>query len=120
LPASVLYEPPGIARVGILWIGFDGILKSAFEQIRLYSKSDVAVSLRMLHALGDIAWTTLEPVFRRALYEEGRRIVEGCAEKLGEGELSPMRTRLSALENAQRPCPEDGTDMQSQQRLVIV
>jgi uncharacterized membrane protein len=98
LPASVLYDPPGIARVGIPWIGFDGILKSAFEQIRLYSRSDVAVSLRMLRALGDIAWTNLEPPFRRALYEEGRRIVEGCAEKLGEEELRPMRTRLSALE----------------------
>ena len=52
----------------------------------------------MLRALGDIAWTNLEPAFRRALYEEGRRIVEGCAEKLGEEELRPMRTRLSALE----------------------
>ena len=98
LPASVLYEPPGIARVGIVWINFDGILKSAFEQIRLYSKTDVAVSLRMLRALGDIAWTTSEQAFRRALYKEGQRILEGCAEKLGEGELSLMRTRLSALE----------------------
>jgi uncharacterized membrane protein len=98
LPASVLYDPPGIARVSIPWIGLDGLLKSAFEQIRLYSKSDVAVSLRMLRALGDIAWTNLEPAFRRALYEEGRRIVDGCAEKLGEEELRPMRTRLSALE----------------------
>jgi hypothetical protein len=52
----------------------------------------------MLRALGDIAWTNLQPTFRRALYEEGRRIVEGCAEKLGEEELRPMRTRLSALE----------------------
>jgi uncharacterized membrane protein len=98
LPASVLYDPPGIARLSIPWIGFDGLLKSAFEQIRLYSKSDVAVSLRMLRALGDIAWTNIEPAFRRALYEEGRRIVEGCSEKLGEEELKPMRTRLSALE----------------------
>jgi uncharacterized membrane protein len=98
LPASVLYDPPGIARVGILWIGFDGLLKSAFEQIRLYSKSDIAVSLRMLRALGDIARTTLEPAYRRALYEEGKRIVEGCGQKLGEEELSPMRMRLSALE----------------------
>jgi uncharacterized membrane protein len=98
LPASVLYDPPGIARVSIPWISPDGLLKSAFEQIRLYSKSDVAVSLRMLRALGDIAWTNSEPAFRRALYEEGRRIVEGCAEKLGEEELRPMRSRLSALE----------------------
>jgi len=98
LPASVFYDPPGIARVSVPQIGFDGLLKSAFEQIRLYSKSDVAVSLRMLRALGDIAWTSPEPAFRRALYDEGKRIVEGCAEKLGEEELRPMRVRLSALE----------------------
>jgi uncharacterized membrane protein len=98
LPASVLYDPPGIARVSIPWIDFDGLLKSAFEQVRLYSKSDIAVSLRMLRALADIACTTSEPAFHRALYEEGKRIVEGCAEKLGEEELKSMRTRLSTLE----------------------
>ena len=98
LPAAVLYDPPGVARASIPQIDFDGLLKSAFEQIRLYSKSDVAVSLRMLRALGDIAWANSDPAFRRALYEEGRRIVEGCSEKLGEEELRPMRARLSALE----------------------
>ena len=98
LPAAVFYDPPGMARVSIPQIGFEGLLTSAFEQIRLYSKSDIAVSLRMLRALGDIAWTSSEPAFRRALYEQGKRIVEGCAEKLGEEELRPMRARLSALE----------------------
>jgi uncharacterized membrane protein len=98
LPAAVFYDPPGMARVSIPQIGFEGLLTSAFEQIRLYSKSDIAVSLRMLRALGDIAWTSSEPAFRRALYEQGKRIVEGCAEKLGDEELRPMRARLSALE----------------------
>jgi uncharacterized membrane protein len=98
LPASVLYDPPGVPRVLIPWIDFEGLLKSAFQQIRLYSKSDVAVSLRVLRALGDIAWTSPEPAFRRLLHEEGTRIVEGCEEKLGEEELRPMRVRLSELE----------------------
>ncbi|HVO99168.1 MAG TPA: DUF2254 domain-containing protein [Bryobacteraceae bacterium] len=97
-PASILYDPPGIPRVMIPWIGFEGLLKSAFQQIRLYSKSDVAVSLRMLRALSDISWTSREPAFRGVLYAEGIRIVEGCAEKLGEQELLPMRARLSELE----------------------
>jgi uncharacterized membrane protein len=98
LPAPILYDPPGVARVMIPWINFEGMLRSAFEQIRLYSKSDVAVSLRLLRALGDVAWTNHDPAFRRALCAEGRRIVEGCSEKLGAEELSPMRARLSALE----------------------
>jgi uncharacterized membrane protein len=98
LPAAVLYDPPGVARVMIPWISLEGLLRSAFEQVRLYSKSDVAVSLRLLRALTDIAWTSQDPEFRRTLHEEARRIVDGCAEKLGEHELSPMRARLSALE----------------------
>ncbi len=97
-PAPVLYDPPGIPRVMIPWIGFEGLLRSAFEQIRLYSTSDVAVSLRLLRALSDIAWTNQEPAFRGALYEVGRQVVEGCAEKLGEEEMKPMRERLFALE----------------------
>jgi uncharacterized membrane protein len=98
LPSSILYDPPGIPRVMIPWIGFEGLLKSAFEQIRLYSKADIAVSLRTLRALGDVAWTTTELEFRRALCDEGKRIVEGCAEKLGDHEMRPMRARLTELE----------------------
>jgi hypothetical protein len=53
----------------------------------------------MLRSLGDIAGTGSEPEIRSALYGEGRRIVDGCAEKLGEEELRPMRVRLAVLAN---------------------
>src|ERR1035438_1009587 len=59
-PESMLYDPPGVFRVCIAWIDFEKLLDSAFEQIRMYSKTDVAVSLRMLRALGDIATTTTD------------------------------------------------------------
>jgi uncharacterized membrane protein len=97
-PASLLYDPPGVARVNIPWMDFDGMLRSAFEQIRLYARSDTAVSLRLLRALGDIAGASAEPEVRRALFDEGRRIVDGCAEKMGAEELRPMRVRLGVLE----------------------
>jgi len=96
-PEAVLYDPPGTMRVTISWIGFDRLLEAAFEQIRLYSKSDVAVSLRLLRALGDIATTTLDPEYRRTLAERGRRVVAGCAEKLGDEEMRALRARLDAL-----------------------
>src|SRR3984885_2860018 len=35
---SFLYDPPGVMRVSIPWIGFSGLLESAVEQIRTYSK----------------------------------------------------------------------------------
>ena len=96
-PEGVLYDPPGTVRVIMPWIGFDRLLEAAFEQIRLYSKSDVAVSLRLLRALGDIAATTPDPEYRRTLAERGRRVLAGCAEKLGDEELQALRVRLEGL-----------------------
>ena len=103
LPESVLYDPPGVPRVSIMWTDFDRMVDAAFEQIRLYSQTDMAVSLRLLRALGDIAISTPDPSYRRTLAERGRRIVAGCAEKLGEQELREMRVRLSALQGLVAP-----------------
>jgi uncharacterized membrane protein len=38
-PESMLFDPPGMIRVIILWTDFDRMLDSAFEQIRLYSQA---------------------------------------------------------------------------------
>ncbi len=97
-PPPLLYDPPGVVRVSIPCIGFDRLLTSAFEQIRLYSKADIAVSLRMLRALGDIAGTVQDPAYRRKLHELGIRIVDGCSKELTEEEVRPLCVRLAALE----------------------
>jgi uncharacterized membrane protein len=97
-PELHYYDPPGVLRFTLPWIGFEGLLDSAFEQIRLYAQSDMAVSLRLLRALTDIAASMPVRTFRFGLAERGRRIVSGCAQKLGEHELSRMRKRLETLE----------------------
>lgn len=95
---SRMYDPPGVLRVFIPWLGFDRLLDSAFEQIRMYSKSDVAVSLRILRALGDIAGTTKDPQIHEVLLDRANRIVAGCAERLEEHEMTEVRAaRLFAL-----------------------
>ena len=98
-PDELLHNPPGIVRASIGWIHFERLLEAAFEQIRMYSKTDVAVSLRLLRALGDIAASTPDLEFRRILVEQGMRTVAGCAEKLGEEELRELRARQAALES---------------------
>jgi len=105
-PEPVLYDLPGVARVIIEWVDFERLLDTAFEQIRLYSQSDVAVSLRVLRGLGDIMITIPDPDVRASLVVRGRRIVAGCAARLGETELLEMRGRLSAMEAlAAAPAP---------------
>ncbi len=66
----------------------------------LCSKADIAVSLRMLRVLGDISGTVEDPRYRGRLHALGMRIMEGCAEKLTEEEVKPMRVRLAALEKS--------------------
>ena len=95
----LVFDPPGVVRVSIPWISFEGLLNSAFEQIRLYAKGDVAVSLRLLRALTDVASTTQNVDYQRALVETGKRVVAGCTERLTENELKDLRLREKALES---------------------
>jgi len=99
-PEEFLYDPPGVVRVSVGWIQFERLMEAAFEQIRMYSKTDLAVSLRMLRALNDISATTPDPEFRRLLAERGLRTVAGCAEKLGQDEMKELRARQAILESS--------------------
>ena len=103
-PVSALfYDPPGVLRVSVPWLGFDRMLDAAFEQIRVYAKADVTVSLRMLRALADIAATTSVPEFHKTLFERGNRIVAGCKEKLDKEEMNELQVRLLSLEALTTP-----------------
>ncbi len=97
-PQTEFYYPENTLRLSVPWLGFDRILESAFEQIRLYSQVDVAVSLRLLRAFSDIASTLPDKESRKLLVEQGIRLVNGCSEKLAEEVLKEMHSRLAALE----------------------
>ena len=47
-PESIIYDLPGVVRVEVPWIGYEGLLDTAFDQIREYATTDVAVCLRLL------------------------------------------------------------------------
>jgi uncharacterized membrane protein len=97
-PDNLLYDPPGIVRVSIEWMHFDRLVVSAFEQIRLYSKTDIAVSLRLLRALNDIAVSTSNPNHRRILTEHGARVAD-CTGNFDEENLKLLRARQATLES---------------------
>jgi len=97
-PESYLHAPPHVLRLAIPWIGYDGLLGTAFEQIRHYAKSDIAVSLRLLRAFDDMFVTGTSPMARQSLIERARRVVEGCERHLPENDVLPLRKRLTRLE----------------------
>ncbi len=98
-PEPRLYDLRGVARVHIQWIDFEHLLDSAFEQIRMYSKGDIAVSLRLLRAFADIATTSQDAGLRKTLFERGRRVLDGCSDRICADELKPLVARLTVLEN---------------------
>jgi uncharacterized membrane protein len=103
-PAKVLSDPPHVVRVIMPWIEFDHLLDTAFEQIRHYSVSDVAVSLRLLRALDDLAATIDNERMREGLVLRGRRVVAGCETRVDASDFKRLERRLVELV-AHAPAP---------------
>jgi len=97
-PPSHYYAPPHVLRLFVPWMSFDGLLDTAFEQIRHYAVADIAVSLRLMRAFNDIASVAQHRDLRITLRERARRVVTGCAERLTRDELVKLQQRLAALE----------------------
>jgi len=99
-PPSHYYAPPYVLRLVVPWMSFDGLLDTAFEQIRHYAVTDVAVSLRLMRALSDIAKAAGHADLRARLLERARRVAAGCAGQLPEDELAKLQQRLATFESA--------------------
>jgi uncharacterized membrane protein len=98
-PETHFSNPPHVVRVVVPWITTEELLDTAFDQIRHYAASDVAVSLRLLRALTDIALCVGDHAFAVCLLERGRRVVDGASNLLDPGDLARLRARLRELEN---------------------
>lgn len=94
-PRSRYYDPPHVLRLVVPWVGLDGLLDLAFEQIRHYAVADAGVSLRLMRALGDIASTTGDPKIHELLVQHGRQLLAGCEGKLHEEDIERLRRRFS-------------------------
>ncbi|HUI13249.1 MAG TPA: DUF2254 domain-containing protein [Xanthobacteraceae bacterium] len=97
-PPSHYYAPPHVLRLFVPWMSFDGLLDTAFEQIRHYAAADIAVSLRLARAFHDIAIATEHPDLRTELVERARRVAVGCAGHLPKDELVKLEQRVAAIE----------------------
>jgi uncharacterized membrane protein len=97
-PPSHYYAPPHVLRLVVPWTTFDGLLDTAFEQIRHYAAADLAVSLRLMRAFNDIASATQRSDLRAILLERAGRVAAGCAGQLPKDELVKLQQRLTALE----------------------
>jgi uncharacterized membrane protein len=73
-------------------------LSTAFDQIRHYATGDLAVNLRLLRAMADIASTTDRLDVRKALGDRARLLVERASENMLASDAAKLRQRLATLE----------------------
>ena len=97
-PEARLYAPPHVLRVVIPQLDLDGLLNTAIEQIRAYGKSDVAVSLRLLRLLQDVASTVENETLRQRVIERGAGVVEGARAHMSPADVLLLQQRLRVLQ----------------------
>ncbi|MBD2433630.1 MULTISPECIES: DUF2254 family protein [Fischerella] len=83
-PSPYRYDKQNQLRVIANPVEFAGILDDAFNQIRQYSKPDVAVQIRMLEAIARIAKHTYNKNNRTALRHHADMIWRNCQEQVSE------------------------------------
>lgn len=83
-PSSYRYDNDHNLRVIALGVTFEELVDSAFNQIRQYSKSDVAVTIRLLEAIACIAAFTRNSKQREALRRHGEMILNSSREQISQ------------------------------------
>ena len=94
---AALYRPPGVLRVALPPMPFARLLDAAFSQIRHYGKTDLAVSLRLLRALGDVATVAREPTYLASVRDHALRVAAACRPHLSDDEHGAVDERLAAV-----------------------
>ena len=99
-PATVLRGRDGRIRVVIRRTSFPRMLDVAFSQIRHYGRGDVAVPLRLMRVLGELACTTRNIRYAFAIRDEARRLTAACAEGCPVDDRDRLSERLEVVERA--------------------
>jgi uncharacterized membrane protein len=101
-PGRVLFDPPHAPRLSVPWIDLDGLFNTAFEQIRHYASGDLAVNLRLLRAMNDIAATTGRADVHATVRDRAERLIEQASERMAESDAARLRDRFVRLRNTLR------------------
>jgi uncharacterized membrane protein len=98
-PASTLRDPAGQPRVILRRTSFPRLLDVAFSQISHYGKEDVAVPLRLMRVLGELAAEVPHTPFGIAVLEQARRLAAACAQGFPDADRAELNERLGAVES---------------------
>jgi uncharacterized membrane protein len=97
-PASTLRDVQGRPRVILRRSSFPRLLDVAFSQIGHYGKADVAVPLRLMRLLGELAGAIPYTPYAVAVLEQARRLAADCAQGFPDADRAALNERLGAVE----------------------
>ncbi len=92
----------GTAEVWVPQPTFADLLDLAMEQIRQYAASDMAVSLRCLRILGEVAEAAADPASRSRTLFHADRILQAVAGRFEDADLDELRRRHAQVASAAR------------------
>jgi uncharacterized membrane protein len=97
-PAPYRYDRAGRLRIIARGVDFAQMLAGAFSQIRQYAARDVAVTLRLLEGLTEIALATAEPERQTIIWQHAAMIARGAERGIPEpGDRELVNERLRRL-----------------------
>ena len=97
-PDPILRDPDGSARVILRRTSFPRLLEIAFSQIRHYGKTDVAVPLRLMRVLGELAAASKHTPHADAILDQARRLAAACERGFPDDDRAELDERLGIVE----------------------
>lgn len=97
---KTLRDSEGRVLVVLQRTSFPRLLDVAFSQIRHYGKTDVAVPLRLMRVLGELALATNHAPYALAIRAQAARLASACSHIFPKDEQAELDIRLKAVENA--------------------
>lgn len=99
-PTSTLRDAEGRVRVMLPGTSFPRLLDVAFSQIGHYGKADVAVPLRMMRILAELAGVARHAPYALAIRDQALRLSEACSQGFPDADRAELNRRLDAVERA--------------------
>jgi uncharacterized membrane protein len=99
-PASTIRDRDGQPRVVIRRTLFPRLLVVAFSQFGHYGKADVAVPLRLMRVMGELAAAVQHAPYTVAVLAQARRLAAACGDSFPVDERVELEARLAEVERA--------------------
>jgi len=97
-PVCRITDQNGVIRLVSKQTSFLRLLNVSYNQIIPYGKSDMAVSLRLLRALQDIAGQTKHAPYLTGIGKHAQRVAKACASFFPPEDCEELLGRLSTIE----------------------